>query len=282
MSEKMYTEVCKDAGSAFSLLIKDKVHDEQTEFQRIEIYETEKFGRLMTIDGLVMLTSRDNFIYHEMISHTALFSHPDPKRVLIIGGGDCGTLREVLKHPGLEEVHQVEIDERVTRIAEQYFPELCESNDDPRAKLLFEDGIKWVKDAADGYYDVIIIDSTDPVGPAEGLFALPFQQQCFRAVGDNGLVIQQSESPLFHMHILGGIYKNMRGAGFMDVATFFFPQCSYPSGWWTTTMACKNNTIGSFREEDADAASFETLYYNAAIHRAAQAAPNFFYKQLEA
>ena len=280
LDENWYTEIAAESGSAFSLKVKRKLHEEQSPYQRIEIFETAGFGNLMTIDGLVMLTQRDNFIYHEMITHPALFTHPDPKRVLIIGGGDCGTLREVLKHPDIERVDMVEIDERVTRLAEQYFPELCESNNDPRANIRFEDGIKWVQDAADGAYDIIIVDSTDPVGPAEGLFNKPFYEQCRRILGPNGIVIQQSESPLFHMKILKGMYQAIRDAGHVDVLTLFFPQCSYPSGWWSTTMACKDSPLTGFREEAAENKSFPTRYYNAAMHRGAMAAPEFFYPEI--
>src|SRR5690606_11377001 len=155
-------------------------------------------GRLMVIDGSIMLTQRDNFLYHEMMSHPALFTHPDPKRVVIIGGGDCGTLREVLKHASVESVVQIDIDERVTRLSERFFPELCSSNGDPRADLRFEDGIEWIKRAADGSIDVLIIDSTDPVGPAVGLFAVDFYRECCRALAANGVMVQQSESPLLH------------------------------------------------------------------------------------
>src|SRR3989304_9354068 len=148
-----YTEEWAGQGSAISLKIKDKVHDEQSTYQRIEIYETETFGTLMTLDGLVMVTDRDNFIYHEMMSHPALFTHPNPRRVLIIGGGDCGTLHQVLKHGAVALAEQVELDERVTRVAEKFFPTLCESNSDSRARLRFADGIKWVADAASGSGD---------------------------------------------------------------------------------------------------------------------------------
>jgi spermidine synthase len=173
-NKNWYTEEWAGQGAAISLKLKNKVHEEKSPYQRIEIYETETFGTLMTLDGLVMVTDRDNFIYHEMLSHPALFTHPDPKRVLIIGGGDCGTLHEVLKHKLVEVAEQVELDERVTRVSEKFFPELCESNRDPRVRLHFADGIKWVADAQPGTYDVIIIDSTDPVGPAAGLFSEAF------------------------------------------------------------------------------------------------------------
>ena len=277
-----FTEVCEEGGSALSLKLAqaEKLHEEQTPYQRIEIYETEFFGTLMVIDGFVMLTDRDNFIYHEMLAHPALYTHPDPRRVLIIGGGDCGTLREVLKHPEIESVTQVEIDERVTRLAERFFPELTASNGDPRARLEFADGIQWVKDAEPGSYDVIIVDSTDPIGPAEGLFSEPFYRDCRRALGPHGLLVQQSESPMYHMDILTGMHRAMRAAGFLDVATLHFPQPTYPSGWWTATMACKDMAIDGFRESAVAARPFETRYYNAAVHRAALAAPEFFRRAL--
>ncbi|MDH5544196.1 MAG: polyamine aminopropyltransferase [Gammaproteobacteria bacterium] len=280
LSGDWWSEVSKISNSAFAFEINEKLEDIQTEFQHIEIFSTKGFGNLMVIDGCIMLTQRDNFIYHEMISHTALFSHPNPRRVLIIGGGDCGTLREVLKHSEVETVQQIDIDEQVTRMAEKHFPELCESNDDPRAELMFIDGVQWIKDAADASYDLIIVDSTDPVGPAEGLFSKPFFEQCMRVLDSNGMLIQQSESPLIHMDILKGMYKAMRGGGFVDTMTFFFPQCTYPSGWWSTTLACKDRPISEFREKDAEAKTFSTQYYNAAIHRAAMAAPEFFYPEI--
>ncbi|MDH3326121.1 MAG: polyamine aminopropyltransferase [Gammaproteobacteria bacterium] len=280
LDESWFTEICETDGSAFSLKIKQKLHEEQSEFQKIEIFETEKFGNLMVIDGCTMVSTRDNFVYHEMMSHPVLYAHPAPKRVLIIGGGDCGTLREVLKHPEVELVHQIDIDERVTRLSEIYFSELCESNDDPRAELMFIDGIKWVNDAAEDSYDIIIIDSTDPVGPAEGLFSRKFYSQCFRILGENGLVAQQSESPLLHMDIIKGMYQEIQEAGFIDTATLFFPQCIYPSGWWSATMACKDNALSGFRQEDAENKPFETQYYNASVHQAALSAPEFFYPKL--
>ncbi len=275
LDKNWYTEEWAGQGSAISLKIKDKVHDEKSPYQRIEIYETETFGTLMTLDSLVMVTDRDNFVYHEMMSHPALFTHPHPKRILIIGGGDCGTLREVLKHKIVELAEQVELDERVTRVAENFFPELCESNKDPRAKLHFADGIQWVADAKPGSYDVIIIDSTDPVGPAAGLFSENFYRNCLRALGTNGIVVGQSESPLFHADLIRSVQKSFRGAGFRDVATLFFPQCTYPSGWWSATLACKDGTVAQFRARDSAAKSFSTRYYNHEIHAAARARPEF-------
>jgi spermidine synthase len=274
LDKNWYTEEWAGQGSAISLKINRKVHDEQSTYQRIEIYETETFGTLMTLDGLVMVTDRDNFVYHEMMSHPALFSHPDPQRVLVIGGGDCGTLHEVLKHKTVTLAEQVELDERVTRVAEKFFPELCESNNDPRARLHFADGIKWVADAKPGTYDVIIIDSTDPVGPAAGLFSEAFYKNCFRALRPRGIVVGQSESPLFHADLIRSVQISFKAAGFGDVATLFFPQCTYPSGWWSATMAGKDIALTNFRVQDA-AKTFATRYYNRDIHAAALASPEF-------
>ena len=233
LDNEWFTEEYTYGGTAFSLKLgpNKKLHEEQTPFQKIEIYETETFGNLMVIDNCVMLPTRDNFIYHEMMSHPALFTHPNPRKVLIIGGGDCGTLREVLKHPEVKQAQQVDIDERVTRLSEKYFPELCESNDDPRAELYFDDGIKWVKDAADNTYDLIIVDSTDPIGPGEVLFTQEFYNNCQRILGTNGLLVQQSESPLLHTEsIIKPMYNKLSAAGFQDINSLHFPQCSYPTG----------------------------------------------------
>ncbi len=278
-SKNWFTEVAPEEHCAFSLELKKKLHEEQTSFQKIEIYDTHTFGKLMVIDGCTMLSSRDNFIYHEMMSHPALFTHPDPKKILIIGGGDCGTLREVLKHASVEECIQIDIDERVTHLSEQYFPELCESNSDPRASLQFEDGIKWVREAKPESIDIIIVDSTDPVGPAAILFTEAFFRHCHRILTSDGLIIQQSESPLLHMPIIKKMRQSMQRAGFEGMSTLFFPLCIYPSGWWSATMSGKTG-LSPFREKEAQNKRFNTDYYNDDIHRSALAIPEFFRREL--
>jgi len=272
-----FTEQVPSTGTAFSLKIKQKLHEEQSDFQFLEIYETETFGNLMVIDGCTMVSTRDNFFYHEMISHPALYTHPNPKRVCIIGGGDCGTLREVLKHPSVEHAVQIDIDERVTRLSEIYFPELCESNNDPRAELKFIDGIKWIKEAAPNSIDLIIVDSTDPVGPAEGLFGEAFYRDCFNCLSENGMLVQQSESALLHLKLIGEMRAAMSNAGLSHQQTLFFPQCLYPSGWWSATIASKAE-LAAFREQDCINKPFETVYYNVDIHKASLAQPEFFKK----
>ncbi|MDX1755149.1 MAG: polyamine aminopropyltransferase [Marinobacter sp.] len=282
LNEGWFTEVFQNEGTAFSLKVRGKLHEEQSEFQKLEIYETDTFGNLMVLDGCVMLTSRDNFLYHEMMTHPALFTHKHPKKVVIVGGGDCGTLKEVLKHPGVEEAWQVEIDERVTKLSEKYFPELCESNGDPRANFFFGDGVQWMRDIEPNSVDVIIIDSTDPVGPAEGLFALDFYRDCMLALRDGGIVVQQSESPLLHTDtIIRGIHSDMKKAGLGHVLTLPFPQPVYPTGWWSCTMGSKDNPLLYFREADAAERPFVTRYYNEATHHAALAQPQFMRDLLE-
>ncbi len=276
LDENWFTEVDEEIQSAFSLKVRKKLHEEQSAFQKIEVYETEGFGHLLVIDGFTMVSTRDNFLYHEMMTHPVLFTHPDPKRVAIIGGGDCGSLREVLRHPGVEHCVQIDIDERVTRVSEQFFPELCEANDDPRAELLFIDGIQWMKDAEPNSLDVIIVDSTDPIGPGEVLFSTEFYAACHRALGEDGLIVQQSESPLAHLPILERMYRNYRAAGFRAVQTLFFPQPIYPTGWWSATIGGKADSLPGFREADARDKPFATRYYNTEIHRAAFAQPEFF------
>ncbi len=275
LDNSWFSEQWEGQGSAISLKVNTKLHDEQSVYQRIEIYQTESFGNLMTLDGLVMVTDRDNFIYHEMMSHPVLFTHPDPKKVLIIGGGDCGTLHEVLKHPEVEQVWQVELDERVTRVAEQFFPALCASNGDARAHLHFEDGIKWAADAAADSYDVIIVDGTDPIGPAAGLFSEAFYKDCWRALKAGGLIVGQSESPLFHADLIHAMHAALKAAAFKDVRTLHFPQCTYPSGWWSATLAGKDSSVATFRKDAAAAKNFATRYYNKDIHQAALVLPEF-------
>ena len=279
-NDTWFIEHFSHTGSAIGFRTTGKLEEVQSPFQKIEIYDSTDWGKLMVIDGAMMLTTRDNFFYHEMISHPALYTHADPKRVVIIGGGDCGTLREVLKHEEVEKATQVEIDERVTRLAEQYFPELCESNADTRAELKFADGIKYMAEAEAESIDLVIVDSTDPVGPAEGLFNAAFYTSCYKALRHGGILVQQSESPLVHLELIKAMRAAMRTAGFSAVKTLPFPQPCYPTGWWSCTMARKGGELSGFRERGAAAKSFATRYYNAEVHKGALALPEFLREAL--
>jgi spermidine synthase len=210
-----------------------------------------------------------------MMSHPALNSHGNPKDVCIVGGGDCGTLREVLKHKGVRRATQVEIDERVTRLAEKYFPELCSANKDKRATLFFGDGLAWMKQAPAESLDLIIIDSTDPVGPAEGLFGKKFYLDCIKALRKDGLLVQQSESPLIHLDLIVEMHEAMREAGFKQTHLLHFPQPIYPSGWWSASLARKTRGKLAARLSPAAIKRLKTQYYNAATHRGAFALPNY-------
>ena len=269
-------------GTCFGLATKNKIHEEQSAFQKITLYDTETFGHLMVIDDCMMVSQRDNFLYHEMMSHPVLFCHPQPENVAIIGGGDCGTLKEVLKHTTVKRLWQIDIDERVTRLAEDYFPELCTSNQDPRAQLLFDDGIVWIQQQAPNSLDVIIVDSTDPVGPAAGLFSVDFLRACYQALKPEGILVQQSESPLLHAKtLIKQLHQDMKEAGFAAALTLPFPQPVYPTGWWSCTMASKKETqLTQFRQTDAAQKTFQTEYYNADIHQAALAQPEFLKRAL--
>ncbi|QOC24311.1 polyamine aminopropyltransferase [Wenzhouxiangella sp. AB-CW3] len=265
-SHKWFTEPCLEAGVALSWSVDQHLAHEVTDYQTIDVYQTTHWGNLMVIDGFVMLTSRDNFLYHEMLSHPTLFSHPEPRRVVIIGGGDCGTLREVLAHDAVRQCQQVEIDEQVTRLSERFFPELCERNSDPRAELIFDDGLAFIKQLDAGSVDVIIVDSTDPIGPAEGLFGPDFVADCHTALADGGILVQQSESPLIHQKLIAGVRANMEQAGFETIRTLGFPQPCYPSGWWSATQARKGGPLEPVAPVRFEASGVKTRYFNPGVH----------------
>ena len=262
--------------TAYRLQQAERLHTETTPFQTIEVFATEQFGKLMVFDDIIMLTSADHFFYHEMISHPALLCHPDPKDVAIIGGGDCGSLTEVLKHAEIKSVTQIEIDERVTRVAEEFFPELCASNQDARAKFIFDDGIAWMHKAPTASLDLIMIDSTDPIGPAVGLFQAPFYQECLRVLRPDGLLMQQSESPWLHLPLIRAMHEDLRDQGFAQVDLVNFPQPSYPSGWWSMTMASRMAHARVPRLPT----NLKTRYYNPEVFKASLAQANFVKVQL--
>ena len=271
-----FEEAFGDEGTKFGLAVRECLHEEQSAFQKLQIFATETFGNLLVLDGCVMLTTRDNFIYHEMLTHPALFLHPKPSRVVVVGGGDCGALLEVLKHPDVTSAVQVEIDERVTRLSEQYFPELCTINNDHRAEFVFDDAAAWIQAQPDESIDVLIIDSTDPVGPAEQLFGPQFLAQAFRTLSNDGIIVQQSESPLLHHNtIMHDLRSKLSTAGFKNPRPMLFPQPVYPTGWWSATIATKAVQPHIFREQVYAHRAFQTRYYNRDIHYACFATPEF-------
>eukprot|EP00601_Ochromonadales_sp_CCMP2298_P031969 CAMPEP_0173324866 /NCGR_PEP_ID=MMETSP1144-20121109/172_1 /TAXON_ID=483371 /ORGANISM="non described non described, Strain CCMP2298" /LENGTH=289 /DNA_ID=CAMNT_0014268961 /DNA_START=42 /DNA_END=908 /DNA_ORIENTATION=- len=270
------TEHCSEGGFAVSYKVEKCLHQEETPFQKIAVYQSSHFGKIMLLDGYIQITSKDNFVYHEMLSNLPLYTHPQPKDVCIIGGGDCGVLREILAQPCIQSVTQIDIDIRVTEVSQMHFPELCVRNEDPRATLLFQDGAAWIRACAPASLDVIVVDSTDPGewGPGDVLYQEAFYAACRRALRAEGLVVQQSESPLIHQQIICTMRQRMLSAGFAWVHTFSFPQPCYATGWWSCTMA---GTAGTdpfkFRYQDALRKAHPTHYYNADVHQASLAEP---------
>ena len=259
--------------------IEELLFSEQTDYQLVEVYETDTWGNMMTIDGMVMLSEKDEFVYHEMLSHVGLFSHPNPGRVLIIGGGDGGTAREVMRHDSVRHVDMVEIDEAVVRASKEFLPKVGDW-DNPKLNVLFEDGIKFVQNITEPY-DVIIIDGSDPVGPAEGLFEKKFIQACYDGLSDNGVLAAQTESPWvesYHQSMnkvftaLDAIYPVSK----MYLA--YIPL--YPAGMWSFAFASKGaepQSPGTLQRVEEGLADFgnELKYYNKEVHTGCFALPNF-------
>lgn len=259
--------------------LKKQLFHEQTPYQLVEVFETDTWGNLMTIDGMVMLSEKDEFVYHEMMAHVAMFSHPKPENVLIIGGGDGGTAREVLKHSTVKKVDMVEIDEAVVRASKLYMPEVGDF-DNPKLNVLYENGLTFV-DGPEAEYDVIIIDGSDPVGPAVDLFKKDFYEKCHRCLKENGILVSQTESPFvesYHESI-----KSVFGAcnelyAVTEMFLAFIPL--YPTGMWSMLFASKGiEPISDEVMERIDVAypsvGNELKYYNKEIHIGAFALPNF-------
>lgn len=220
--------------------VKDVLHREQSDFQEVAIIETEGFGRALVLDGIVQTTERDGFIYNEMITHVPLAAHPHPTRVCLIGGGDCGAAREAVKYPSVERVDMVEIDPKVVEVSLKHLPEVAGTGDpDPRIRFHYEDGAAFVRNRQDTY-DVVIVDSSDPVGPAAVLFEKPFYEDVHRALKSDGLMVCQSESPMFHPHVLKRVHRTLKEL-FPVVRTYWAAIPTYPGGVWSFTLASKTH-----------------------------------------
>lgn len=265
----------ENVGAArLGLRIRTLLHEERSPFQKLSLYDTAFFGKVLTLDDVVMLTERDEFVYHEMLVHVPLCSMPRPRRVLIIGGGDCGALREVLRHPEIERAVQCDIDERVTRVSERFFPWVRETLADPRAEAVFEDGVAYI-DRHEGEFDLIAVDSTDPIGPAAGLFAGEFYRRVIRALRPGGVMTAQTESPHWNPDLVADIYREMK-ASFPRVAAYGCWIPTYPSGCWTMAYASPDRSpTDHFDESRAAALETGCRYYNRALQTAAFALPNF-------
>lgn len=210
--------------------------NEKSEYQVVEVIETEAYGKMMLLDGLVMITDVDEFVYHEMISHIPVCLHGNPKRVVVIGGGDGGTVRELLKHDCIEHITLCEIDDVVIKAARECFPDVSSGFDDKRVTVKVGDGIAYMKDHSAGELDLVIVDSTDPIGPGEGLFSKEFYRSVAKSLKKDGLMAAQSESPWYDKSILQRI-KNNVAAGFSDIHNYMGAVPTYPRGFWSWTIA---------------------------------------------
>ncbi len=251
--------------------IKETLYTTQTPFQHLAVIDTEQFGRMLVLDGMVQTTIKDEFVYHEMISHVALNTHPNPKRVAVIGGGDGGAIREVLKHPSVEKATLVEIDGEVIRAAKQYLPEIAGMLDDSRVEVLVADGIKHIEESANTY-DVIIVDSTEPVGAAIGLFSEGFYANIHRALTKDGILVAQTESPYFNQDIIKKCNVGIRKS-FPITRLYLASIPTYPSGLWSFTLGSK--TMDPLAVDEREIATLPTKYYTAAIHKAVFHLPQF-------
>lgn len=262
-----------------SFYIEKKLYHEESPYQTMDIVETTDFGKMMLLDDVIMVTEIDEYVYHEMISHVSLYTHPNPKRVLIIGGGDGGTLREVCKHPEVQTATLVEIDDMVIRGAKQFFPQLAVGFESPKVEVIVDDGIKYVAECKQKY-DIILIDSTDPVGPATGLFRKEFYQSCFNLLNDDGILTVQSESPYIpHLvPIIRDMNQNLASI-FPNVYMYLAAIQTYQAGLWSfQTASKKHHPIKDFQKVAYDIDALELDYYNEDIHAACFALPEFVKK----
>ncbi|MBW2040105.1 MAG: polyamine aminopropyltransferase [Deltaproteobacteria bacterium] len=255
-------------------IYEEKLASIRSKHQKIEVLQTKNHGRILLIDDFMMLTEDSEFVYHEMIVHVPLASHPLAKRALVIGGGDGGVVRELLKYRRLEKIVLVEIDEEVIRVCQQFFPEMSRSLSDPKVEVIIGDGVEYVKNAQEGL-DIIIIDSTDPFGVAEPLISPEFYQACCTVLGEEGLLMQQVASPFFTPDTFVKVFHNMRQA--LPIASpVLLPAPFYVSSDWSLGLASASDR---FFKKEIPSGYWSPIpglkYYNPEVHRASFALPNF-------
>ena len=266
----------------FSIEVDRQLYSAQSEFQRIDIFDSVEFGRFLALDGYMMLTERDEFIYHDMIVHVPMAVHPHVRNVLVIGAGDGGAIRELTRYPEIERIDMVEIDEMVVEACKQYLPQTAGYFDDPRVRLHFADGLRFVRRPEDEY-DLIIVDSTDPFGPGEGLFTREFYGNCYKALHADGILVNQHESPYYENDALACQRAHRR-------ITECFPVCrvyqahipTYPSGHWLFGFASKKyDPLADLDAVRWDARGLKTRYYNTELHVGSFGLPNYVRELLD-
>ncbi|OZM56734.1 spermidine synthase [Lottiidibacillus patelloidae] len=254
-----------------TMKINRTLHTEQTDFQKLEMVETAEWGNMLILDGMVMTTKKDEFVYHEMVAHVPLFTHPNPKKVLVVGGGDGGVIREVLKHPSVEKAVLVEIDGKVIEYSKKYLPSIAGALDDARVDVQVDDGFMHIA-KSENEYDVIMVDSTEPVGPAVNLFTKGFYAGISKALKDDGIFVAQTDNPWFKAELIQTVFKDVSEIfPITRLYTAHIP--TYPSGLWTFTIGSKKHDPLAISEERFH--EIDTKYYTKELHNAAFALPKF-------
>jgi spermidine synthase len=253
----------------------------QSDFQRIDIYESREFGRVLILDGFTMLTEKDEFVYHEMLTHVPMAINPDIKKVLIIGAGDGGIVRELAHYDSISAMDMVEIDKMVVDACREFLPLTASKLDDPRLTIYYEDGLKFVRQKTDEY-DLIVVDSTDPIGPGEGLFTKEFYGNCSNALTQNGIMVNQMGGTVYADDILVMQRSFKRIHSSFPVARAYQAHVStYPGGFWLLGYGSKGlHPINDLKAENWRALGHKTRYYNTKLHAGAFAMPNHVLKML--
>jgi spermidine synthase len=279
--ELWYTENHTEE-ARFSIRVDRHLISHQSKYQRIDVFESKEFGRILTLDGYLMVTEKDEFIYHDMITHVPMATNPEIKKVLVIGAGDGGAVRELLRYKTIEHIDMVEIDEDVVSICKEYLPFTAGWLTDEKVHLFFEDGLKYVR-RQENKYDLIIVDSTDPFGPGEGLFTKEFYGNCYRALKEDGIMVNQHESMYYSSYAVSMKRAHQRIKEIFPVAKIYQAHIpTYPSGHWLFGFASKKyDPIKDLDAERWNKLGLKTKYYNTDLHVGAFAIPNYIKEQLE-
>jgi len=265
----------------FSIRVDRQLYSAQSEFQRIDVFESKEFGRFLTLDGYMMLTERDEFIYHEMITHMPMAVHPNPKNVLVIGAGDGGVVRELTRYDAVKHIDLVEIDPLVVEVSRQYLPQTSCRLDDPRVNILYMDGLKHVR-TCENQYDLIIVDSTDPFGPGEGLFTREFYGNCYRALREGGIMVNQHESPFYEQDAVAMQRAHKRIVESFPISRVYQAHIpTYPSGHWLFGFASKQyHPVRDLKDVQWNLLGLKTNYYTTRLHVGAFLLPAYVEEML--
>lgn len=259
-----------------SIRVNRQLFSGQSDFQRIDVFESKEFGRFLTLDGYMMLTEKDEFIYHEMITHVPLAVHPCVKKVLVIGAGDGGVIRELTRYTGIEQIDMVEIDPLVVEVCRKYLPQTSCRLDDPRVNNYYEDGLRFIR-SRENEYDLIIVDSTDPFGPGEGLFTKEFYGNCYKALKDDGIMVNQHESPFYADDATACQRAHKRIVESFPISRVYQAHIpTYPSGHWLFGFASKRyHPVHDLNAVGWNLLGISTRYYTPRVHAGAFALPAY-------